>query len=74
MKKGHPEYGRQEKYVFPGGAYDSSIDKDFSETALRETTEELGIDHDIIKVDHHLGFLVANMGAAVNIYLPALLI
>ena len=53
---------------FPGGAYDSSIDKDFSETAVRETTEELGIDHDIIKVDHHLGFLVANMGAAVNIF------
>ncbi len=53
---------------FPGGAHDSSIDKDFSETAVRETTEELGIKSDIVKIDHHLGFLVANMGAAVNIF------
>ena len=53
---------------FPGGALDSEKDKDFSETARRETIEELGISPDLIKIDHNLGYLVANMGAAVNIF------
>ena len=59
---------------FPGGAFDQEIDRDFSATALRETTEELGISADIIKIDHQLGYLVANMGAAVNIFTGRILI
>ena len=59
---------------FPGGAYDSSIDSSFSETALRETIEELGISSDMVKIDHHLGYLSANMGASINIFTGRILI
>ena len=59
---------------FPGGAFDQETDSDFSATALRETTEELGISPDSVKIDHHLGYLTANMGAAVNIFTGRILI
>ena len=53
---------------FPGGVFDKEKDKDFSETAVRETIEELGISAKQITIDNHLGFLVANMGATVDIF------
>ncbi len=59
---------------FPGGVHDFGKDSDFADTALRETKEELGISQDIIKIDHHLGYLAANMGASINIFTGRLLI
>ncbi len=53
---------------FPGGVFDSSRDRDFSETAMRETIEELGISGNLIEIDYHLGYMVANMGATVDIF------
>ena len=53
---------------FPGGIFDRERDRDFSDTAVRETVEELGIAEHLVTLDHHLGYLVANMGATVDIY------
>ena len=60
---------RQEGEIcFPGGAYDAVRDRSFLETAIRETVEELGIKADLISADIHLGYLVANIGASVEIF------
>lgn len=51
---------------FPGGEFDSKKDQTLRQTALRETTEELGIPTDKIKIIGKLGTLVAPMGVTVD--------
>lgn len=53
---------------FPGGHFDFTTDKDFLSTALRETTEELGITKEKIKVLGKLGTLVTPMGIIVETF------
>ncbi len=50
---------------FPGGRYEKK-DKDFKETALRETEEELGIKSKDIKIIGQLDTYVAPIGALVE--------
>lgn len=57
---------------FPGGEFDSIKDRDLQETALRETTEEIGIEKDKIRLLGKLGTLVAPMGVAVDAYIAHL--
>ena len=57
---------------FPGGQYDSNIDNDFKQTAIRETVEELGIGANKIDVLGKLGTLVAPMGVSVDAYVGEL--
>ncbi len=57
---------------FPGGHFDSAIDKDFRATAIRETFEELDIDTDKIEVLGKLGTLVAPMGVLVEAFVAIL--
>ncbi len=59
---------------FPGGGYDAKLDKSFSDTAIRETVEELGIDPGDIIIEGHLGTLVAAMGAIVDVYVGRILL
>lgn len=59
---------------FPGGGYDPVLDKTFEDTALRETVEEMGIYPGDIRVDGHLGTLVAAMGAIVDVYVGRILL
>ncbi|NLV68318.1 MAG: CoA pyrophosphatase [Spirochaetes bacterium] len=59
---------------FPGGGYDAAVDKTYSDTAIRETVEELGIDPGDIKVEGHLGTLVAPMGAVIDAYVGRILL
>lgn len=59
---------------FPGGGYDAALDNNFTDTAIRETVEELGIDPGEIVVEGHLGTLVAAMGAIVDVYVGRILL
>jgi 8-oxo-dGTP pyrophosphatase MutT (NUDIX family) len=51
---------------FPGGEYDPDLDKNFTETAVRETVEELGIDIKKINVLGILDTLIGPMGVTVD--------
>ena len=53
---------------FPGGMIDLN-DKTPEDAALRETAEELGIPEDKIQIDNHFGYLVANMGATLDVFI-----
>jgi len=51
---------------FPGGEYDSELDKNFIDTAVRETVEELGIGIEKINVLGILDTLIGPMGVTVD--------
>jgi 8-oxo-dGTP pyrophosphatase MutT (NUDIX family) len=57
---------------FPGGHFEITKDKDFVDTAVRETIEELGIDENKISVLGKLGTLVTPMGIIVETYIGKL--
>lgn len=57
---------------FPGGEYDPKLDKNFTETAVRETVEELGIDINKINVLGILDTLIGPMGVTVDSCLATL--
>ena len=54
---------------FPGGGFEEGIDKNFKQTALRETKEELGIQKEDIKIVGQLDTMVATFGAIVEPYI-----
>jgi 8-oxo-dGTP pyrophosphatase MutT (NUDIX family) len=51
---------------FPGGGFEKGIDKNFRQTALRETHEELGIEEKDIKIIGQLDTYVAPIGAIIE--------
>jgi coenzyme A diphosphatase NUDT7 len=51
---------------FPGGEFDPKKDQTLRHTALRETSEELGIPVEKVKVIGKIGTLVAPMGVTVD--------
>ena len=51
---------------FPGGGFEKGIDKNFKQTALRETEEELGIKANDIKIIGQLDTYVAPMGQVIE--------
>ncbi|MGM0508645.1 MAG: NUDIX hydrolase [Fusobacteriota bacterium] len=56
---------------FPGGKYEE-YDKNYEETAVRETMEELGLDRSNIEVLGPLDTVVAAMGATIDSFLIVL--
>lgn len=57
---------------FPGGHFDPENDKDFLSTAVRETTEELGLSKKQISVFGKLGTLIAPMGVLIETFIGSL--
>ena len=57
---------------FPGGKFEEGIDKNFKQTALRETQEELGISKKKIKIIGQLDTMVTSFGAIVESYVGLL--
>ena len=53
---------------FPGGEFDLKKDQGLRHTAIRETTEELGLPSDKIKIIGKVGTLVAPMGVTVDAF------
>ena len=51
---------------FPGGEIDKELDKKFKDTAIRETTEELGVATDQVEIIGGMGTLIAPMGITVD--------
>lgn len=58
-----------DEICFPGGKYEPEIDSNFQDTALRETSEELGIDREQVSIIGELGKIVAPMGAAIDVFI-----
>lgn len=54
---------------FPGGKFDPRQDKNFLETALRETVEELGVDAGKIQIIGRLETVIAPMGTTADVFL-----
>jgi len=67
-----PDIRQAGEVCFPGGKYDPSLDADSSKTALRETSEELGLARESIKIEGRLDTLIAPMGALVDVYIGRL--
>ncbi|MGM0418989.1 MAG: NUDIX hydrolase [Thermodesulfobacteriota bacterium] len=64
---------RQEGEIcFPGGMYESDSDDSCMKTAVRETSEELGIDMHNINVLGRLDTIVAAMGATIEPFIGTL--
>lgn len=57
---------------FPGGKFDPAQDASFRETAIRETTEELGVPSEKIRMIGTLDTVFSNMGATVDAFLAIL--
>ena len=57
---------------FPGGEFDSENDSSYTDTAIRETVEELGIDKENISVVGILDTLIGPMGVTVDSFLGVL--
>lgn len=53
---------------FPGGEFDQKKDQGLRHTAIRETSEELGLQSQKIKIIGKLGTLVAPMGLTVDAF------
>ncbi|WP_428024030.1 NUDIX hydrolase [Arcobacter sp.] len=51
---------------FPGGGFEEGLDKNFKQTAIRETNEELGISKKDIKIIGQLDTMVASFGTIVE--------
>jgi 8-oxo-dGTP pyrophosphatase MutT (NUDIX family) len=67
------EYIRQGGEVcFPGGIFDSRLDRDRKSTALRETCEELGTEERDVEIVGTLDTLVAPMGAVIDVFVGIL--
>ena len=57
---------------FPGGEFDPAKDKNFLDTALRETIEEIGIKRESIEIIGEMDTLVAPMGVTVDPFVGVL--
>ena len=57
---------------FPGGKFEPGKDKDFLHTAIRETTEELGLTENQIEVLGRMNTLIAPMGVSVDPFIGEL--
>ena len=66
------EIRQGDEICFPGGAFDADLDESFTETALRETEEELGLDRSQVEVIGRLDTLVVPMGTAIEPHLGLL--
>ncbi len=72
FQKRSPNIRQGSEICFPGGMFDKDNDNNYSETAVRETVEELGINPDKIKVKGQLDTLVASIGATVDSFIAVL--
>ena len=57
---------------FPGGEFDPDNDSDFMDTAIRETSEEIGVESSRIKIYGILDTLIGPMGVTVDPFIGTL--
>ena len=66
FQKRSPNIRQGGEVCFPGGEFDLTKDKSFLDTAIRETTEEIGIEKENIEIIGEMDTLVAPMGVTVD--------
>ncbi len=66
------EIRQGDEICFPGGGFDPVLDRDFLDTALRETGEELGIDRGKIDIIGPMDTLITPMDVLVEPFLAVL--
>ena len=54
---------------FPGALFDPEMDNNFEEAAIRETSEELGINRNKISVSKHLDCVVTHYGTIIESFI-----
>lgn len=59
---------------FPGGRFSPELDQTYQDTALRETTEELGIPSEYINIIGRLDTIVAKMGAVIEVFVGEIIL
>lgn len=59
---------------FPGGGFDPRFDKDFQQSAIRETCEELGIVKEKVFIEGRLDTVISNMGVLIEPFVGRLAI
>jgi peroxisomal coenzyme A diphosphatase NUDT7 len=57
---------------FPGGRHDGNLDRDFQETAVRETVEELGLAREKITITGRLDTLITPRGMIIETFIGTL--
>lgn len=57
---------------FPGGEHDPQRDRNYEETAIRETVEELGIAREKIHITGMLDTIIASVGATIDSFVGIL--
>lgn len=69
LEKRAPEIRQGGEISFPGGGFDPALDKEYEDTAIRETEEELGIKRESITVYGRLDTMVAVMGTIIDVFI-----
>ncbi len=64
----NPDIRQGGEVCFPGGMFDEECDSSPRETAIRETSEELGLPPERIEIIGRLDTLMAAMGAVIEIF------
>jgi coenzyme A diphosphatase NUDT7 len=72
FQKRAPSINQGSEICFPGGKYDPTIDRDFEGTAMREISEELGLNKNEVEIVGQSDTVVAPMGAIVETYIGLL--
>lgn len=69
LQKRHPDIRQGHEISFPGGRISSTLDRYATDTAVRETEEEMGIDSGCIEILGPLDFVIAPTGNLVQVVL-----
>lgn len=68
LEERNPEIRQGGEVCFPGGMFDEGCDSSPRETAIRETSEELGLPTEQMEIIGRLDTLMAAMGAVIEIF------
>lgn len=68
LEKRAKNISQEDEICFPGGRFDKNLDIDFSYTALRETSEELGININKISIISELNILYTPLNSTIYSY------
>lgn len=72
LEKRSPTIRQGGEISFPGGGFDSSLDKDYRDTAVRETVEELGVEEKQVVIYGRLDTMVSPIGSIIDVFLGTL--
>jgi len=72
LEKRAPAIRQGGEISFPGGGFDPDFDREYVDTAIRETQEELGLEREAITVYGRLDTLVSPLGTIIDVFIGTL--